>query len=31
MGLEVVQSKTDQEAKILVCRQPELRQSGYGS
>lgn len=28
MPLEIVPSKTDQEAKILVCRQPELRQSG---
>jgi len=28
MGVEVVPSKTDQEAKILICRQPELRQSG---
>ena len=30
MGLEVVPSKTDQEAKILVCRQPEPRQSDLG-
>ena len=28
MGVEVVPSKTDEEAKILICRQPELRQSG---
>ena len=28
MDVEVVPSKTDEKAKILICRQPELRQSG---
>ena len=28
MDVEVVPSKTDEESKILICRQPELRQSG---